>query len=775
MKTIRYFRFIIITLALLLSSVYISAQTTFSLRGKVTDASTGEPLAAANIRILGTSKGTITNTQGNYLLSIESGEQTLIFSYLAYQSETLHVVLNEPAIRDVQLRPSPIQMPEVLVFAEDPAIEIIRKAIANKRKWMDKLKSYRFEAFTRQTIYRDTSIASIAESYSAGFWQTGDTLREIIKQKRQTENIPSSSNFAAVFEIENFNEDEIKLAGYTFIGPTAPTALDYYDYKLLRIHNKSGYEIYEIKMIPKSRIIPLLEGTIMIADYTFAVMGIELKPNEAFNIPLVSEFNIKFRQQFSLYEDIFWMPTDIRIFGGAKISFVGITFPKIQFEITSVIYDYKINTSIPDTIFKKPRLSTDSGAAKYDSTFWKQNEYLPLTQTERVAYDSLDSTKTLDMQFHPGGITMTLFADSSGALSFFQYIDARFNRTEGFYFGGKYQLDTLTKTTSIQASAGWGFSDQLFKMRFRGTQYFSSARNYGTGAEIYRALDNAPDGNYYDPLAISFSSLIGKNDYRDYFFTSGWRAYLVGKPIKKMSAEFSFISEWQKSVKINTNYSFISLGNQYRANPPIIDGKLRSLKLNLRYGDEPIPLNLIPVDAIEFSAEYTKPSIAKSDFDFTRYYITAMYNMRTFLRSYLFPPTLRLNITAGTATGKLPPQRIFTLDSQLDGEAQFGVMKSASVKEFTGDRFVMMSAEHNFRNVPFLALGIPFLYKKGIELVIHGAVAQVWRDRISITNGWYSEAGFGISKIFDILRLDLTYRFKKPKHFCFTFGIANIY
>lgn len=764
-----------ICLFLFLFSSLSYSQSYFTISGKVTDSETNQPLPAASVRIVGTARGTITTADGTFRFSLQEGEYILTFSYVGYQSDSQKINLSQNIDLQINLKPIGVQLPEVVAIAEDPAIEIIRKAIANKRTWMDKLDSYEIQAFTRQLFYRDTSIASISESYSTGYWQKGDTLREVVKQKRQTENIPASNNFAAVWGITNFNDDEIRSAGYTFIGPTAPHALDYYDYKLLRTYGKSGYEIYEINVIPKSGLQPLFQGIITIADYTFAVMGVDLQPNDVFNIPFVSDLKLNYRQKFSLYDDEFWMPTDIRIVGGAKISFAGFTFPKMTFEQTSVITDYKINAVIPDTIFKKPRLTTDSSAVVFDSIFWKQSEVLPLTEAEQTAYDSLDSTKTLAVQFRPGGIAMTLFSDSSNVLSYLKYIDARFNRVEGFYFGGKYDSDSLITNNSVNASAGYGFSDNIFKLKGALTQYFDTQRRYGIGVEAYRKLNNFPDGNFYSEFEISLSSLIGKNDYRDYFISSGWRIFVKANIADKFNTELSFISERQKSLQTNSNYSFFALGNRYRSNPQILDGKLRSFQLNLRYGARPVVLNLIFVDALEFTVEHTQNSIFKSDFDFTRYHVAASYNFNTFLRSHLFPPTLRIYLIAGTSTGQLPPQKMFTIDSQLGGYAPFGVLKTSYPRRYIGDKFVKISIEHNFRNIPFLLLGIPYLYKRNIEFVVFSSTAQTWQNSNSVTEGWYSEAGVGIGKIFDVLRFDLTYRLTNPKRLFFTVGISSLF
>jgi hypothetical protein len=134
---------------------------------------------------------------------------------------------------------------------------------------------------------------------------------------------------------------------------------------------------------------------------------------------------------------------------------------------------------------------------------------------------------------------------------------------------------------------------------------------------------------------------------------------------------------------------------------------------------------------------------------------------------------LRFNLEFGTSTGQLPPQRIFSLESRLSGVAQFGTLYGSDVKEFRGDKYVTFNLEHNFRNLPFILLGIPFLYKHNIEFTTHASFAQMWKGAAPVIPDWYSEAGIGLSRILDFLRADVTYRITEPKRFVFTLGIAT--
>ncbi len=437
----------------LLSSPAIAAEK-YWLSGIIRDASTGESLAAANIRIAGTTRGTITNTDGAYSLTLEVGDYTLLVSMVGYRTDTLLVSLSASTIHDVSLQPADIVLPEVLATSEDPAVEIMRRAIARKHLWIDKLFSYRLEAFTRQILRRDTSIASITESYSTGYWQQGDTLREVIHQRRQTANIQSSFNPAAVGVILNFNENKVRFLGYSFRGPTADDALDFYDFKLLLTRSTAGHEVYDIRMTPNTATVPLFSGTINITGDSYALIGVDVEPNEAFIIPFVKDWRLRYRQQFGQYEGNFWLPTDIRIEGAFDVGFPGISFPRIGISQTSVISGYDVNVPIPDSIVHKPRLVVDSAATVYDSSYWSSHDVLPLNPEEKDAYASIDSSQSLEVQFRPGGITATL-GEGAGILGgILTYEDFAFNRVEGLAHRCESRRSTISRP-SLASPQNW--------------------------------------------------------------------------------------------------------------------------------------------------------------------------------------------------------------------------------------------------------------------------------------------------------------------------------
>jgi len=753
----------------------LSSSQTFTLSGTVRDASNNDLLVAANIRVEGTSRGTITNAQGFYRLSLDQGNYVIIYSFIGYRSDTLRTDLNRSLEYNPCLEPSPIQMAEVLVIDEDPAVGIMRKVIENKRRWIEALKSYQFEAFTRLVMRRDTAIAMITESYSTGYWQRGDTLREVVKQKRQTENIPGSASVAVVGSVVNFYDDDVRFSGYRFVGPTSPEAFEYYDFKLEKTRERDGVPTYTIRLNPKTRLTPLFRGTINVIGDTYALVGVEITPNEAFSIPFLSKLELHYAQQFGLYENRFWMPVDIRLKGMFEVSIVGLSLPQIGVEQASSIYDYRINAELPDSIFRKPRRLELPGASRFDSLFWAQRDVLPLTDEERQAYKKLDSTQTLEKQFRPSGV---LVAFSSPSLGYLQYADVRFNRVEGLLLGVDVKLDSVANRLALFGSAGYAFADKKSKFSFGGEFFLDRQRNYSVGIEGYKDLDHIPDEGFYSEVAIMGGALLGKSDYRDYFYTEGWRIWLGAKPLRRLTLRLAYQSRDESTARKQTDYSFFYRSDTYRPNPPIADGAMRSLNLSARYGDEPVPLGLIAQDFAEVDVEHSNQGILSSAFDFTRAVVRGELHLKTYSQRFLFAPTLSLRLTAGASSGTVPPQRVFSLESRYDGFGPFGVLRGGSVKEFAGHSFVVFSLEHNFRNTPFLILNIPFLYKNGIELLVHGTAARAWSSSplpfSHTTNGWYTEAGVGISRVLGLFRLDYTYRFAHPRNAFVSLGVAQL-
>lgn len=103
-----------ITFGLLLLSVTVRAQQ-HTVKGTVTDKSTGSPLAGVNILVVGTTTGAATDAEGHYSVTVPSLQDTLRFSFIGYQTQ--RVSINGRSSIDVSLSPSVTGLNQIAVTA----------------------------------------------------------------------------------------------------------------------------------------------------------------------------------------------------------------------------------------------------------------------------------------------------------------------------------------------------------------------------------------------------------------------------------------------------------------------------------------------------------------------------------------------------------------------------------------------------------------------------------------------------------------------------------
>jgi len=126
---------ITLVMAILLLSWPQSAWGQGKIAGTVQEAGTGDALIGVSILIEGTTRGTTTDADGNYvLLNLRPGSYTLVFSYVGYQRHTvsdLTVSTGQTARMDVELVSAVLEGDEIIVRAERP---LVQKDLTASRK-----------------------------------------------------------------------------------------------------------------------------------------------------------------------------------------------------------------------------------------------------------------------------------------------------------------------------------------------------------------------------------------------------------------------------------------------------------------------------------------------------------------------------------------------------------------------------------------------------------------------------------------------------------------
>lgn len=93
--------------------------------GTVTDAASGETMPGVNVLVKGTSTGTATDINGEYQLMVESLSDTLVFSFIGY--ETVTVPINGRSVISVQLQMQTVSGQEIVVvgYGEQERVSVV--------------------------------------------------------------------------------------------------------------------------------------------------------------------------------------------------------------------------------------------------------------------------------------------------------------------------------------------------------------------------------------------------------------------------------------------------------------------------------------------------------------------------------------------------------------------------------------------------------------------------------------------------------------------------
>ncbi|MEX0770237.1 MAG: DUF5686 family protein, partial [Balneolaceae bacterium] len=774
-----FMRFYLTAILLLFSQEMVYSQT--EITGRVVDGEAGRPLPSATLLLEGTYRGTITNSEGYFSISAGKLPAVLTVRYIGYESVRIEV--RGPADLPVhaELAPSVTEMDEIVVTDRDPGLTIMERVIERKKLWRQGLKTYRAEAYTRQALRNDTSIVSIMESSSIAYWDHERGHREVQLSSRQTSNISEDENFAGVTYLPNFYDDDIEIAGYNMVGITHPDALRFYHFSLIETLQMDGKPLYKIEVTPRRERQPAFEGTAWVLGRDYALIEVDLKPNDVVNFPPpVQEFDLYYRQQFSNYGGEYWLPVDMRVEGMINIGMVGLRFPPMKFSQVSRLSDYNINVTLPDSVYQEEEQIT-----RADSTRWQEEgiEPIPLSGEEQEAYATIDSTKTLEEAFKPEGFLARMMEreenrdDSDRFLGIGRILPAgvgvrgHFNRMDGFHAGLKYDREFSDVNLDLNGFTGYSFHSERWDYGGSFNQRIVDFPSFSI--HLVGGYEKITDTRYASKLYTqgmnSFSALLGADDYFDYYrnekLYGGWRfrdlfpeTDLTLTVHRELHGNFEPGSEW--------NYSLTGWHRDRRANPVIEEGTLHSAKMELGYNVSSTDFGVAGNRQVILSAEVSDEALG-SDFHFTKLDLSLDWNFETFYSRRLFTNTLDLHFSGGASFGDLPLQRFGAIDGSLSGFTPFGTLKTRHSRPYEGSRYWLATAEHNFRTIPFELLGLSPLVDKGWGIILFGGAGYTdargnYPAGLMLTDGIHSEIGVSLNSIFGILRIDVAKRLDSP-------------
>lgn len=780
----------------------------YTLSGMVIDTESGQPMAFANIRIEGTSRGTSANIQGEFELKLKKGNYNVIASFIGFKSDTASVNMDNNQNLVLLLNPVAIRMEEVTVLpGENPANEIIRRAIKARNEMYGRLETYEFQAYSKSVIKTtedigkgsegggisigsddgDLKITGIIENDSKGYYKAPDRYKDIITARKQSANLPPFINtLTGGMFIQNFYEDDVQ-----FFDRPLPTALsddapDYYYYIIEDTLAQDNNNIFKIQFQTIDENDPGFRGYVYIIDGSYALARINAELNDAANPGNI--FNkIAIMQQYMPYDENIFMPVDYRVL--VEGNFLGIF--KFGFEVNSVFHNYDINKELPDDIFSKAIITVQPEADKRDSTYWENTLTIPPTYTEKAAYDRLDSVASIERTFWERYSFLSDRVSINENYSFTNLLGLYdFNRVEGHILNfGVFADDLHDRRLYTNLNTSYGFSDKEFKWDLSGRYFLGDYRTSRFELNVFNKLEDLFGSSHdYAKFTSTWMSLFYKDDFRSYYYTKGFEFKARSEVFPVLELNAGFINRTDRSAQNNSDFSFFAKDEVYPLNKQIYDTRVNAFtagfELDFRdYIEDGYYRRRFPDrdfnSSFSGSVTYSADWLGSNE-DFRIYRLNWNTSFRPFASTQF-----RIRTSGILGDGAIPKQMLYALPGNLDGGGKDFSFRTMEIGEFYGDRAITLFAEYDIKDELFRLLNIPVLSDWQVLLNTHFSAgwadistesAALLNEPFKVLRSPYMEAGFSLGHLLIPAEIEFTWRLtKRPETRSFVIGFNTFF
>jgi hypothetical protein len=256
-------------------------QDFITIRGKVVDAETGNPLVFASVSVKESNVGIITNIDGEFILKISDQitSKNLEVTFLGYKNKTILISdLKDNGYKNViSLVPAPIPIKEIIVRPLDP-VNIVEKAIDNIYKNYATAPNL-MTAFYRETIRKNRTYVSIGEAaveiFKAPY--NSDIRFDATRIYKGRKSADVEKMDTVLFKLQGgpVSVLQLDLAKNTETVLTKD-AIQYYNYSLTGVIEIDNKPHYVIQFIQKPSVdIPLFMGNLYIEMDSYAITEAE--------------------------------------------------------------------------------------------------------------------------------------------------------------------------------------------------------------------------------------------------------------------------------------------------------------------------------------------------------------------------------------------------------------------------------------------------------------------------------------------------------------------
>jgi hypothetical protein len=252
-----------------------------SFQGKVVEIHTNNPIIFASIFLSGTNIGTVSNSEGEFLIKIPMFLENKVigFSSIGYRNLEIPVGQLNPEGNLVELEPNPILIEEVTIVNQD-ARDLLTMAMQSIPENYSK-DPVMLTSFYRETIKQNRNFVSVSEAvldgYKSSYTNISDMDRVKVFKGRKSQDVKKMDT--VLFKLQGgpqtmFLLDIVKNPGELF----EDEIMDYYIYQMGGIININDRQAFVITFKQMEHVdIPLYAGKVYIGVDDYAIIGAEFQ------------------------------------------------------------------------------------------------------------------------------------------------------------------------------------------------------------------------------------------------------------------------------------------------------------------------------------------------------------------------------------------------------------------------------------------------------------------------------------------------------------------
>ena len=259
----------------------------------------------------------------------------------------------------------------------------------------------------------------------------------------------------------------------------------------------------------------------------------------------------------------------------------------------------------------------------------------------------------------------------------------RYNRVEGIYVGlgspKKYYWDGR-QHYSIFGSVGWGIKTHRWRYHLGFDRWFGNTYRFEVGTEGHSFTDTKDDWRVSEG-ENTVTALFVRQDYRDYFGREGVSFHIAQYLGSALRFRMDYLVDTYKSLSRNTGWAIFGGDNQFRSNPAVGEGRMRSVVVGGDFMTIDENRHRLRGWNAYASAEFAGGWLG-GDFEFNRY----LLDVRLYQPISSFD-NINMRLRVGSSSGDLPLQKSFELGG-------LGTMPAYRFKEYSGNRMLVANVEY---------------------------------------------------------------------------------